>query len=140
MPETEHDLQKRIITWRDAMCPQYPEMERLHMVNNEALVSYVPKGKQMAFRSHLRALGLVAGVSDLFLPVMRVVRNHIKGGLYLELKRPGTKDLRKALTPHQEAWLKALSGDYVCTVTSSFNGATEAIMAYIKEPHPREVF
>jgi hypothetical protein len=138
--ETEHDLQKRIITWRDAMGPQYPELERLHMVNNEALVSYVPKGKQMAFRNHLRALGIISGVSDLFLPALRFVDGSVRGGLYLELKRPGTKDIKKALTPHQDAWLKAMSTDYMCYAISTFNGATSAIMHYIKQPHPREVF
>jgi hypothetical protein len=139
MAETEHDLQKRIITWRDAMEPQYPELGRLHMINNESLVSYIPRARQMAFRNHLRCLGMVAGVSDLFLPALRFVDGSVRGGLYLELKRPGTASIQKALTPSQDAWLKALSADYMCYAISTFNGAINAIQHYIAQPHPKEV-
>jgi len=136
MPETEHELQKRIITWARAMEPQHHELERLHMVNNEALVSYVPKGRRMAFRRHLIAMGLVSGVSDLFLPAIRCVDGGVRGGLYLELKRPGTKSIRKALTEHQALWLADLAGDYMCYAVSSFNGATKCILHYLEQPHP----
>lgn len=140
MPETEHDLQKRIIKWRDTMTPLQPELERLHMVNNEALVSYVPKARQMAFRQHLRALGMLSGVSDLFLPAQRVVDGIPRGGLYLELKRPGTKNMEKALTKHQHYWLRLLADDYMCYAVCSFNGATKCITHYLEQPHPREVY
>jgi hypothetical protein len=140
MAETEHDLQKRIIKWARDWPDIYPEVQRLHMVNNESLVSYIPKARQMAFRQHLRNLGMLAGVSDLFLPALRVVDGQVKGGLYMELKRPGTKDVRKALTEHQDAWLKALQADYMCYAVSSFSGATKCITHYLSQPHPREVF
>lgn len=140
MPETEHDLQKRIIKWRDTMAVMQPELERLHMVNNESLVSYIPKARQMAFRQHLRGLGMLSGVSDLFLPAVRVVDGNVRGGLYLELKRPGTKNISRALTANQHHWLDLLADDYMCYAVASFNGATKCITHYLSQPHPKEVF
>ena len=121
------------------MTRRFPDLKRLHMVNNEALVSYVPKARQMAFRQHLVSLGLISGVSDLFLPAPRYMYGSVYGGLYLELKRPNTKDLQKVISDNQDGWMREVMDDYACFVVSSYDGAKDAIISYLANPHPQEV-
>lgn len=135
---TEHDLQKAIIRWARQLAFQYPELDRLHMVNNESLASHIPASRRPAFINNLKSLGMIFGVSDLFMPALRLCGHTCKGGLYLELKRPGT-NLEKALTDNQDKWLRLLSADYACMAANTLEGAQGAIMDYLSNPHPQEV-
>lgn len=113
MPEyqlSEDQEQELVIQWRDIMANQYPELRRLFHIANGG-------SRHPAEAQKLRRMGVVPGVSDLFLPVSR------KGyhGLWIEMK----KQRGGRLSEYQKDWLEGMNKEGYMAVRA--NGADEAI-------------
>lgn len=112
-----HD-QVDLVKWAMAKAPRHPELALLH---------HVPNGEHRvkAVAGKLRALGVKAGVPDLFLPVGR------RGwhGLYIELKRwPNPA----AVSESQRWWLRRLRVEYYMTlVCHGWGEGADCLSAYL---------
>ena len=118
---TESDLQKAIIMWADTMEDKWPELKWLH---------HIPNGGKRDGREalSLKRQGVKAGVCDLFLPVRRA--NY--GGLYIELKRPGT-NAEKELSDTQIEFLRFAQVQMFATMVSSdFEDVKRCIVEYLE--------
>jgi len=118
---TESDLQKAIIMWADTMEDKWPELRWLH---------HIPNGGKRDGREalSLKRQGVKSGVCDLFLPVRRA--NY--GGLYIELKRPGT-NAEKELSDKQIEFLRFAQVQMFATMASSdFEDVKRCIVEYLE--------
>lgn len=85
-----------IFQWRRLMVPKYPELRWLH-----ASLNGVPLSPGLAAK--MRALGMTAGIADVFLPVARGGYS----GLYIELKR--AKGVLSDLSSAQKEFVEFVS-------------------------------
>lgn len=113
-----------------------PELEWLHAIRNEEKSGSAIRG------ANSRAMGVKAGVPDIFLPVpiwQNVEMPYgktlpiLKHGLYIELKRPASKGKPKgAPSPAQLAWIDYLaSAGYAVGVFYGWQAARDAILRYL---------
>ncbi|MBN2317937.1 MAG: VRR-NUC domain-containing protein [Acidobacteria bacterium] len=130
---TEHQEQKAVIEWAEAMRIELPEAGLIFAIPNGGMrpkavrynkggkiVRYSPEGRK------LREEGMKAGVPDLFLPVARQEWN----GLFIELKtKTGTVSL------DQQIWIGKLTVQrYAVTVCRGAEEAIETIRRYLTDP------
>ena len=90
---SEDQEQEIVIQWKELMVNQYPDLKWLH---------HCPNGgsRHPAEAQKLRRMGVVPGVSDLFLPVARNGYH----GIWIEMKKKhGGK-----LSPAQKDWLEGM--------------------------------
>ncbi len=112
---TESAMQEACVTWFKL---QYP---RLFLYAN---VNHGKRG--IVAGAHEKAAGLVAGVPDLFLAVMRSGF----GGMYIELKVAPNKPSEAQLL----AMTRLLSAGYQCKVCYSFDDFQQAVEGYLSKP------
>ena len=116
---SEHDEQVKLFQWAAYRLGIYPEL---------ALMFAIPNGGQrnIVVAKKLKAEGVKAGVPDICLAISR-------GGyhsLYLELKHG-----RNKATAEQAYWLERLLHEgYQALVVHEFEGARDAIIAYLTAP------
>lgn len=117
-PPTEEEEQITLIEWAAMMSGRHPELKTL---------IHIPNGgsRNKAEAAKLKAMGVRAGVSDLFLPVARG-RYH---GLWIEMKRrKGGK-----MSDEQTAWIRAMRAQgYAAEVVRGAGQAMELIMSYLE--------
>jgi len=113
---TESQIQQALIKWARLMVGKYPELKYLYAI---------PNGANTTARNRARLIreGLLAGVSDLHLPIP-------KGGfigLWIEMKTDKGK-----LSPSQLEWLNAMhSYGHQCAVARSWTFAAKVIKDYL---------
>lgn len=107
---SEDQEQEIVIQWKELMVNRYPELKYLH---------HCPNGgsRHPAEAKKLRKMGVVPGVSDLFLPVARSGYH----GIWIEMKRTKGGKLSK----EQKEWLIGMQKEGYMAVRA--NGADEAI-------------
>ena len=99
------------------------------------LIIHIPNGglRSKSEAARLKAMGVVAGVSDLFLPVM--VHGH--GGLWVEMKgldERGKKDGR--VSKEQQAWIDEMRRrGYRAVVAFGADESIRAIAEYVGIRH-----
>ena len=116
---TEDAEQMALFRWASLAAPVHPEL---------ALLFHIPNGgsRGKAEAGRFRAMGVKAGVPDLFLPVPRGGYH----GLFVEMKR--TKGGR--VSREQQAWLEALRfRGYAAAVCRGWEVAARVIEWYIKQ-------
>ena len=114
---TEDEEQIAVMSWAALMEGRYPELRLLHHIPNGG-----KRGKREA--AVFKAMGVKAGVPDLFLPCAREGYH----GLYVEMK---ALDGRPSKT--QLEMLKALSGQgYRCVVCHGADEAQRVIEDYLR--------
>lgn len=113
-----------VIEWAEWHTSQYPELKLLHHIPNG--------GKRNAVEAaRLKAMGVKAGVPDLFLPVPRGGY----AGLYIEMKYGKNKP-----TDKQSEWIAALRQQgYKVTVCYSGAEATHELESYLCRPHTTQL-
>ena len=114
---TEDDEQILLMVWAEYSLAKLPELK---------LLFHIPNGgsRHPAEAGKLRAMGVKAGVPDLFLPVPRGIYH----GLFIEMKR----EHGGHATPEQEAWLEDLAAmGYCCRVCHGFTRASDIITRYL---------
>lgn len=117
-PPTEDQEQIALVNWARMQEKRYPELRLLFHIPNGG-----SRGKAEAGR--FRAMGVKAGVPDLFLPVPRFGWH----GLFLEMKR--AKGGR--VSPEQKKWIADLEAQGYCAlVCCGFEEATANIMVYLR--------
>lgn len=108
--------QEMLFRWRDYVAKQYPGIE---------LMFHIPNGgsRNKIEAARLKAQGVKAGVSDIFLPVPR---NGFHG-LWIEMKREKGGRLNEA----QEEWIiEVRARGYCAVVAHGFEEARETIERY----------
>ena len=107
---SEDQEQEIVIQWKELMVNQFPKLKYLH---------HCPNGgsRHPAEAMKLRRMGVVPGVSDLFLPVAR----HGYHGIWIEMKRKHDGKLSKP----QKEWLEGMREEGYKAVRA--DGADEAI-------------
>lgn len=115
---TEDTEQMHLFEWAAWICKQYPELDLMHHIPNGG-----KRSKSEAAR--FKALGVKAGVPDIFLPCAQGGYH----GLYIELKRTKGGKLSAA----QKEWIDALRGQgYKVIVCYGFDEAREVIISYLE--------
>ena len=106
----EDQEQELVIQWKELMVGRCPKLKYHH---------HCPNGgsRHPAEAQKLRRMGVVPGVSDLFLPVAR----HGYHGLWIEMKR----QQGGRLSPKQKDWLEGMREEGYKAVRA--DGAEEAI-------------
>lgn len=90
---SEDQEQEIVIQWKELMVYQYPELRWLiHIANGGS--------RHPAEAQKLRRMGVVPGVSDLFLPVARQGYH----GIWIEMKR----QYGGRLSPAQKDWIEGM--------------------------------
>ena len=118
MNHQESQEQQTLFQWAKLMQHQYPELKLLHAIGNGNASRNVVQGARM------KREGILAGVSDIMLPVAR------KGfhGLYIELKVKGGK-----LSDNQKWWTEETSKQgYYSTVCFGWIEAKGIIEKYLE--------
>jgi hypothetical protein len=114
--QREDDEQRALLVWRDLVRAQEPCLDLLHHLANGK-----PRSKAVA--GQLKALGVKAGMPDLFLPVARQGAH----GLYLELKTRTGK-----LSPVQRALHVCLQEEgYAVDVCKGWVAAARTLCWYL---------
>jgi len=117
MKKTEHQHQAALITWANAMSGLHPELRWLHAIPNGGQRNVITGVK-------LKAEGVKAGVSDLFLPVAR----HGYHGLYIEMKAE-----KGRTRPNQLEFMGFVTGEgYKAVVCHDWTVARDEIQWYLK--------
>lgn len=113
-----------VIEWAEWHTPQYPELKLLHHIPNG--------GKRNATEAaRFKAMGVKAGVPDLFLPVPRGGY----AGLYIEMKYG-----RNRTTDRQKEWMHALRQQgYKVEVCYSGAEATQELEKYLRKLHTTQL-
>ncbi len=116
MQHIEDSEQMTLFRWAVFQSGKYPELDLLFHIPNGG-----KRGKSEAAR--FKAMGVKAGVPDLFLPVPRGGFH----GLFIELKAPnGVK------SGNQDKWLKALSSQgYSVHLCYGWEKASAVILEYL---------
>lgn len=120
----EDTEQVGVIEWAEWHTSQYPELKLLYHIPNG--------GKRNAVEAaRLKAMGVKAGVPDLFLPVPRGGY----AGLYIEMKYGKNKPTSK-----QNEWIAALRQQgYKVTVCYSGTEATQELESYLRQQYTTEL-
>lgn len=92
MIPTEDEEQTFVFSWAETVLHKWPELKLMHHIPNGG-----KRSKSEAVR--FRAMGVKAGVSDIFLPAARCGCH----GLYIEMKA-----LDGRTTKEQEEWIAAV--------------------------------
>lgn len=119
MIHEEDREQMALMEWAGMMRGRLPEVEWL---------IHIPNGGKRSAREagRLKAMGVKAGVSDLFLPVARGGKH----GLWIEMKR---KDGGR-VSPYQREWMAAMEAQgYETRVCAGWEAAAEEIRKYLME-------
>lgn len=96
---TEHDEQRALFQWRDAMAAQVPALRTMYAIPNGG-------ARDAVTGAMLRAEGVLAGIPDICLPVPRRMEDGaLYGALYIEMKRA---DRSNGPTPSQETVIALL--------------------------------
>lgn len=116
MQHIEDSEQMTLFRWAVFQSGKYPELDLLFHIPNGG-----KRGKSEAAR--FKAMGVKAGVPDLFLPVPRGGFH----GLFIELKAPnGVK------SGNQDKWLKSLSAQgYSVHLCYGWEKASAVILEYL---------
>ena len=113
---------KALMCWAALNINQYPELKWL---------AHIPNGgwRDAVTANNLKAEGVKAGLLDYFLAIKRGPYS----GLWLELKRPGTKDKRVGVvSKDQEEWIDHLrSQGFVVVVCHGWEIARNIIIGYL---------
>ena len=114
---TEETEQMLLFQWAELFSCKYAELKLLLHVPNGG-----KRGKAEAGR--LKAMGVKAGVPDVFLPVPRGNLH----GLWIELKR-----IRSGRpTTEQKEWIASLNGQgYAAYICHGWEQASKVILAYL---------
>ena len=117
MNHAESDHQQALFQWAKLMQAQYPELSLLHAIGNG--------GKRNLIEAvRMKREGVLAGVSDIFLPVSRGGFH----GLYIELKVGKGK-----ASDSQEWWIaETTKQGYYSTVCYGWVEASETIKKYLE--------
>lgn len=116
MIPTEDEEQIAVFSWAALNIGRFPELELMHHVPNGG-----KRSKSEAVR--FRAMGVKAGVCDIFLPVARGMWH----GLYVEMKA-----LDGRLSAAQEKYMAAVKAQgYCCRVCFGAEEAIKAISEYL---------
>lgn len=114
---TEDEEQTTVFSWAELASSRWPELRLMH---------HIPNGgrRSKAEAARFKAMGVRAGVPDIFLPVARG-RYH---GLYIELKAMDGK-----LTKQQKEFLEYVRGEgYAGVVAYGAEAAMDTIARYLK--------
>lgn len=115
---TEEDEQMTVIDWAEKRTSVYPALKLLHHIPNGG-----KRSKSEAAR--FKAMGVKAGVPDLFLPVPRGGYH----GLWIEMKR--TQDGK--VSENQKWWLRALNSlGYSAQVAYGAGQAIKLLTEYLE--------
>ncbi len=116
MKESEH--QKLLMEWSEWAKGKYPELELLFHIPNGMMT-------KIEIAQQFKAMGLKAGVPDLFLPVAR--KNY--HGLFIEMK-----SLKGRVQDNQKYWHDQLERQgYKVTVCYGFKEAKNILIYYLEE-------
>ena len=116
MKKSEHDEQKAVIQWADAMSGKYPCLRWLHAIPNAAKRSY-------KLAAYMKAEGMKSGVFDLCLPYPCNGYH----GLYIEMKAGNGR-----VSENQQAFeAYAAEQGYCAVICWGADAAIEAISEYI---------
>lgn len=119
----EDNEQITVISWCKVMEHQWPELALIHHIPNGG-----KRGKAEAVR--FRAMGVLPGVADLFLPVPRCGYH----GLYIEMKA-----LNGRVSPDQKKFLTATSGQgFCCCVCFGADAAIAVLTQYMAGAKPMQ--
>lgn len=131
MKHVEHEHQVNLMTWAGWIrLPDAPDIEPGSFLSD--YLHAVPNGGRRNPRegARLKAEGVKAGVSDLFLPIAR----QGKAGLWVELKAPGKKP-----TPDQRAWLARMTrAGYRAEWCDNWTKAAAILADYTGTTAPRQ--
>lgn len=112
----EESEQVALIEWRDYHLGTYPELARLIHIANQ--------GKRPPVVGHkLKLMGMLPGVWDFFLPVIRPPW----GGLWIEMK-----SAKGRLTDTQKAFQAMLENDYAMRVCYPWTMARDTLIEYLE--------
>lgn len=127
MTESEHQI--LVMCWAKKVALACPggraELDHLFHVPNGG-------GRSKREATILKAMGVKAGVSDLFLPVMRCTRDadgfvDVRGGLWIEMKAD-----KGSVSDDQWKWIYAMrKNGYLAEVCFGWEAAVEAIKGYL---------
>lgn len=115
---SEEEEQKNVIDWAEKLVYIYPALK---------LLFHIPNGgkRNKSEAGRFKAMGVKAGVPDLFLPVPRGNFH----GLWVEMKRVKNSKI----SPNQEWWIKALrSLGYSAEIAYGAEQAKLLIQAYLE--------
>ena len=117
MNHKESEEQQALFQWAKLMQGQYPELSLLHAIPNA--------GKRNVIQgARMKREGMLAGVSDIFLPVSRGGYH----GLYIELKVKGN-----TTSASQKWWIaETTKQGYYSTVCVGWVEASEVIKRYLE--------
>lgn len=127
-PVGEDDHQKIIIAWKMINVCLCPELAWLHHINNGGTI-----GDDIRWQVGMenKALGVVKGIPDLFLPVAR----GMVGGLYIELKTPKAYQSKDSgLLPEQVSFFSHIASNnslLEIKVCGGYKDAIKAIKDYL---------
>jgi len=130
---TEHGHQSALICWTELPETKlnYPDARKIFAINNNAGMGDGKKGAMRGMRA--KQAGVKAGVPDLFLPV----GNQWANGLFVEMKRPDLKPVRRGaggVSDAQNAFLRTARKDgYGALVCYGWEEAAESIRDYLDE-------
>ena len=116
---TEHGHQTALFCWAAMNLETYPELKWMHAIPNGGYRNKTEAGR-------LKAEGVKAGVSDVFLPV----ESGCYHGLYLEMKKPGEKASAKQL--EFGAFVKTQK--YAFHVCDHWQKARDILIKYFENP------
>ncbi|HBV87020.1 MAG TPA: VRR-NUC domain-containing protein [Desulfosporosinus sp.] len=117
MNHKESDEQISLFQWAKMAQCQYPELKLLHAIGNGNAKRNIVQGARM------KREGVLAGVSDVMLPVARGGYH----GLYIELKVKGNKT-----SEAQEWWIEETKKQgYYSTVCYGWTEASKVIQKYL---------
>jgi len=122
---TEDEHQELIFEWVDSHLDTYPLLKLLY-----ANMNGVRRSKR--YTAKLKRRGLKSGIPDMFLPVAR----HGFHGLYIELKRPKTKDHNAGImSTSQKMWNRELMDQgYACMIAYGHQEVISLFEHYFAEP------
>lgn len=118
MRHIEDAEQIALFKWAEFQLGRYPEL---------GLMFHIPNGGKRDARegARFKAMGVKAGVSDIFLPVARGSYH----GLFIELKASGGK-----LSANQKAFITSVEKQgYRAVVSYGWEEASKAIIEYLED-------
>jgi hypothetical protein len=122
---SESSEQKKVIEWFKIQYPQFKK--RIFAIPNGAYLSGDNRRRAMQM-SKLKAEGLAAGVSDLFIAVAKCKHGH---GLFLEMKDTG-KTLADVSGKQKDFIKEMMVAGYAAEWAAGFDEARAIINAYLK--------
>ncbi len=115
---TEDVEQMQLFEWARLQSCKYPELELMYHIPNGG-------GRSKAEAGRFKAMGVKAGVPDIFLPCARGGYH----GLYIELKRVRGGCVSSA----QKRWIELLREQgYYCVVCRGMEAAETEIIRYLE--------